>query len=214
MTITIPTGDLTGVLADVIPFAHPKADAGALNCIRLDWDGEYLHATATDRIRVGISTWHPDDEPDDDGQDDLFARWGGADDPWSILMPLDDAKDIVSNYKLGPKEYRVPLTIDMHEGVLKIERSRDTGHSRLVMQIQGVLDEFPDVRKFLREADRAIPVTGQRYTAKFLADFAKVRPRGPLELAFSKGLTHISIGERFVGAIAPIADDKPAPAAA
>lgn len=212
--ITIPTGDLTGVLADVVLFAHPKADAGVINCVRLEWDGEYLHAAATDRIRVGISTWHPDDEPDDDGQDDLFATWGGADDPWSILMPLDDAKDIVSNYKLGPKEYRVPLTIDLHQGVLKIERSRDTGHSRLVMQIQGVLDEFPDVRKFLREADQATPVTGQAYTAKFLADFAKVRPRGPLALAFSKRLTHVSIGERFVGAIAPLSDDVPARPAA
>lgn len=212
--ITIPTGDLTGVLGDVVSFAHPKPDGGALNCVRLEWDGEYLHALTTDRIRVGISTWHHDDEPDDDGQDDLFAKWGGADDPWSILMPLDDAKDLISNYKLGPKEYRVPLTIDMHLGVLKVERSRDTGHSRIVMQIQGVLDEFPDVRKMLREADRLVPVTGQRYTAKWLADFAKVRARGPLQMTYAKGLTHISIGERFVGAIAPMPEDRPAAAAA
>jgi hypothetical protein len=208
--ITIPTGDLTGVLADVVNFAHPKADVGTLNCVRLDWDGEYLHATATDRIRLGISTWHPDDEPDDDGQDDLFSNWGGADNPWSILMPLDDAKDVISNYKLGPKEYRVPLTIDLHQGVLKVERSRDTGHSRLVMQIQGVLDEYPNVREMLANNDRIEPVTGQKYTAKFLADFAKVRARGPLQLAFAAGLTHVTIGKRFVGAICPLPEDRAA----
>jgi hypothetical protein len=212
--ITIPTGDLVGVLGDVALLAHPKPEGGTLNCVRLEWDGGMLHALATDRIRAGVSSWHPTDEPDDDGQDDLFATWGGADDPWAILLPLDDVKDLIGAYKLGPKEYRVPLTIDMHLGVLKVERSRDTGHSRIVMQIQGVLDEYLDVRKLFRDTAQLQPVTGQRYTAKFLADFAKVRPRGPFEMAFAKGLTHITIGERFVGAITPIPEDRPERAAA
>jgi hypothetical protein len=209
--ITIPTGDLVGVLADVVLFAFPKADLPGINCVRLEWDGGMLHALATDKIRAGISSWHPTDEPDDDGQDDLFAKWGGADDPWSLLLPLDDAKDLVANYKLGPKEYRVPLTIDVHDNVLKVERSRDTGHSRIVMQIEGQFVDFPDLRKLLAAADQVRSVRGQRYTARMLADFAKVRPRGPFEMTFAKGLTHITIGERFVGAIAPMSDDKDAP---
>lgn len=127
--ITIPTGDLTGVLGDVIPFAHRDDDLPTLSCVRLEWDGHTLHALTTDRYRIGWSQWHPDDEPDGESQDDLFTRWGGADDAWWIYLPLDDAKDVVAAYKLGPKEQRTPLTIENLDGQLKVVRSRDTGYS-------------------------------------------------------------------------------------
>ncbi|MBM0235923.1 hypothetical protein JNW88_00275 [Micromonospora sp. ATA32] len=62
--ITIPTGDLVGVLADVIPFAFPEDDLPHVNCVRLEWDGEMLHAEATDTLHAARSSWHPDDDRD------------------------------------------------------------------------------------------------------------------------------------------------------
>lgn len=202
--ITIPTGDLTGILADVIPFALPEDDLPSLNCVRLHWDGKQLHAMATDRYRAAISTWDPYDLPVHDTQDDLFTSWGSGDEPWSAILPLDDAKEIVKVFKLGPKETQVPLTVDLDNGRLKVARARETGYSALTAVMTAVLVEFPDVRALLAKADVIEEVRGLAYTAKFLADFAKVRPRGPLELTFASGLTHVSIGERFVGAITPV----------
>jgi hypothetical protein len=142
--ITIPTGDLTGVLADVIPFAFPKDDFPLLNVVRLEWDGQQLHALTTDRYRIGWSTWEPGDVgKDEEVQDDLFSEWGSADDPWRCTLVLADAVEIAKVFKLGHKESQVPLTVDY-------------------------------------EVDR------RRLTVKR-----------------AKGLTHVSIGERFVGAIMP-----------
>lgn len=79
--ICVPTGDLTGILADVTHFASPDLEVPQLNCVRVEWDGEMLHALATDTIRIAWSSWHRDDEPDGETQDDLFTEFGGADDP-------------------------------------------------------------------------------------------------------------------------------------
>jgi hypothetical protein len=205
MTITVPTGDLVGVLADVIPFASTDKEDAILNTVRLEWDGDMLHALATDRVRIGWSTWHPDDEPDGEAQDDLFTKWGSGDDPWSVVIPLGDAKDIVDAYKLPVKEQRVPLTLDAVDGSVRVIRSRDTGHSAITIVVPGQLVDYPDVPKLLGEADRIEPVSSLAYGAKLLGDFSKVRPRGPMELTFTgpTGLTHIAIGKRFIGAIMP-----------
>lgn len=211
--IIVPTGELVGILADVIPFAATDKDLPSVNAVRLEWDGQHLHALATDRVRVGISTWDPDDDPEEDAQDDLFTEMGGADDAWAVVMPLPDAKDMVSAYKLDAKGYNVPLTVDAEPGRVKVVRSRDTGHSAITMAVDCPLSlEFPDVRAILDKAQDAQPFASICYTAKALADFAKVRPRGPLKLTFTgeRGLTRVSIGERFLGAIVPVrerADD-------
>ncbi len=204
--ITIPTGDLTGVLADVVHLAHPDHELPALNAVRVEWDGRMLHALATDMIRVGISSWHPDDEPDGDAQDDLFTTFGGVDDPWGLSIPLDDAKDLIKVFKLPTKEQRTPLQVGHVDGRLKVLRHRDTGYSALTAVVDGVGEPFPDVRGLLAGADRIEPVKEAAFTAKWLADFARVRPRGPMELMFTgpESLCHVAIGSRFVGAIAPV----------
>lgn len=213
MTITIPTGDLCGVLADCLPFAHPT-DIPVLNTVRLEWDGQSLHAMATDRYRLAWSTWDPDDEPDAEGdqQDDLFTRWGSDDAGWTLLLPQPDVKDLISNFKLKPKERGCPLTIertvDAAGPQLTVDRSRLTGHSALRMVIVGDQSdaEYPDLRKLLADNSTAEPVRTLAYEPQRLADFGKVRPRGPMRLTFTgeHGLTHIEIGERFVGAIQPV----------
>lgn len=204
--ITIPTGDLTGILGDVIPFASSDKDDPILNAVRVEWDGRMAHALATDRYRVAISTWNPHDLPERDTQDDLFTEWGGADDPWAVVVPLDDAKDVVAAYKLGAKEMGVPLTVDVHDYRLKVARSRDTGHSAITMAVEVPMIEWPDVRKLLADNSTVQPFAQLAYTPKLLADFAKVRPRGPMELTFcgEKGFTLVQIGERFSGAIMPV----------
>lgn len=216
MTVTIPTGDLCGILADTIPFALPGDDLPILNSVRLEWDGEQLHAMATDRYHIGWSTWRPDDQPDTDGdqQDDLFTEWGSGDNPWHLYIPLADAKDIVSNYKLPPKERGAALTVG-HDWAasgqqLTVDRSRLTGHSALRMVVAGAVgDDFPDLRKLLADASTARPVKDIGFTPRYLADFAKVRPRGPLRMTFTgEGkLVHVTIGDRFVGAIQSVKEE-------
>lgn len=208
--ITIPTGDLCGILADCLPFVFPSDEIPVLNSMRLEWDGQQLHAMATDRVRVAWSTWDPSDDPDAEGdqQEDLFTSWGGADDPWHVLLAQADAKDLVSNFKLKPKERGCPLTVQLDDGVLRVERSRMTGHSALRMDIVGTpMDtDWPDLRKLLGDHSTAAPVRSLAYTPQRLADFGKVRPRGALKLTFTgeHKLTHVEIGERFVGAIQPV----------
>lgn len=206
MTITIPTGDLTGVLGDTIPFASPDDEVPQFNCVRLEWDGDMLHALSADGIRVAWSQWHPDDEPEGETQDDLFTEFGGADDPWAAILRLDDAKEMVETFKLGPKEQRVPLTVDCDGGQITVKRSRDTGYSAHTLTVPTPLLETPDVRKLLADLDHREHIGEVAFTAKFLADFGKVRPRGPLEFTFTGATkpTLVRVGKRFCGAIMPV----------
>ncbi|WBB94237.1 hypothetical protein [Verrucosispora sp. WMMC514] len=206
--ITIPTGELTGILADCIPFVFPDSDLPAINCVRVEWDGDMLHALATDRYRIAWSTWHPDDDPDIESQDDLFTTWGSADDPWTATITLDDAKELVKVFKLPAKEQRVPLTVEFAGGQVTVRRDRDTGYTALRLDIPDQLAEFPDVRKLLADGDRVEPVPGLAFNAKYLADFGKVRQRAAMQLSFtgSKTLAHVAIGKRFTGAIMPVTE--------
>lgn len=203
--ITIPTGDFTGILADVIPLASVDNEQPTINSVHLEWDGRMLHALATDRYRIGIASWHPDDEPEVQSQDDLFTKCGGGDDPWSVTVSLDDAKHLVKTFKLGIKQSRTPITVELLDLDMKVIRSRVTGHSAITATVDGISEPYPDLRQLLSECDAITPTAGLAYGARSIADFAKVRARGPLELDFtgSTGLTHVRIGERFIGAIMP-----------
>ena len=199
MTLTVPTWDLVGVIADCLPFASKDEEMPMLHGVRVEWDGERLHALATDRYRIAWSQWHPDDDPPTDTQDDLWTERGGADDPWSVFLHLDDATELVKVYKLPLKQSSTPLTVDMDtdRGRLTIKRDRDTGHSAITAVFDGQL--LAD-NSALGEVDQAA------FTAKYLADFAKVRCSGPMMMRFTgpDRLVHVSIGERFVGAIMPV----------
>lgn len=214
MTITISTGDLCGILGDCIPFALPSEDLPVLNAVRLEWDGDQLHALATDQVRIAWSTWDPGDDPDVEGafQPDLMTEYGGADDPWSIMLPLPDAKELERNFRLKPKERGCPLTVDFDDGQLRVDRSRNTGHSalRMVVAADPFAADWPDVRGLLAKHSTAAPLLNISYTARLLADFGKVRPRGPLRLTFTGETkpTLVEIGKRFVGAIQPVREEN------
>lgn len=208
MTVTITTADLIGLLGDTIPFAFPDDDLPSINAIRLWWDGDMLHTQATDRYRIAWSSWSPDDEPERDYQADLLAQVGSGDDPWQVLIPLDEAQQLVKAFKLPPKEAFAPLTLDADVNQLTVKRSRDTGHCATRIDVEGRdLADWPDVSKFLEAHDVVSKVDGLALNPKFLADFAKVRSRGcPLSLRFTgdDSAVLVSIGERFVGSIMPV----------
>lgn len=205
MSITIPTGDFTGLLGDTIPFAFTDAEIPALHGVKLHWDGEMLHALTTDRYRIGISSWKPGDiDPGVDVQDDMFTEWGSGDEPWTCFLDLPDAVEMARVFKLPAKEMQTPLTVDYEADRrrLRVIRARETGHSAITIAAEHIDADFPDVRRLLASADQAMAKRTATFTAKLLADFAKVRPRGPMVMQFTKrGLVHVSIGERFVGAI-------------
>lgn len=208
--IVIPTSDLVGILSDVIPFAHPDDEATSMHCVRLTWDGEQLNAITTDGYRIGWASWMPGDvNAGQELQDELFTDWASGDEPWTMMLALPDAKEIVKVFKLGPKPGAVaPLFLDYDEERrrLKVERARESGHSAITYAAVDEFVEFPDVQRQLQEADMLTDVRSVVYHAPGLADFAKVRPRGPLVLVFAEGITHVSIGERFIGAIIPVRD--------
>lgn len=212
--ITVPTADLTGVLNDVIPFAYPEDDLPQINAVRLEWDGKRLHAIATDRTRIAWSTYDPTDPPEKEYQPALDTEWGGKDDPWALSLSLEDAEHLAKTYKLGGKQCYVPLTVEHDTNTVKVARSRNTGFSAItfVATDRTNLDQggFPDVRAVLSKADTAKATKELALSAKLIADFAKVRPRGAMHCTFTgtNSLVHITIGQRFVGAIQPVREEQ------
>lgn len=218
--IVVPTGEFLGLLSDAIPFADADKSATTHACVLLEWDGAMLHTQATDRSFWGHASWHPKDDPDTDvEQESLLAQWGGADEPWRCVIELPDAKDVVKNFKLGPKEWGITLHVDLVGARLRISRDRDDEHSALRQDLEcrawpvtGQL--FPDVAEWLapRVKTRNRATETVSFAARRLAAFAKVRQRGPITFKFwgETGATDITIGERFEGAIRP---SKPAESA-
>jgi hypothetical protein len=97
--ITIPTGELTGLLSDVLVFAFPEDDLPHVNCVRIEWDGEMLHAEATDTLHAARSSWHPDDIDGNDSQPSLHNPLGGDDDRWVVI-----AVPRLPRSRLGPND--------------------------------------------------------------------------------------------------------------
>lgn len=202
--ITIPTADLTGVLADVLPFAFPEDDLPHVNCVRIEWDGDMLHAEATDTLHAARSSWHPDDDRDgNNGQATLTNPLGGADDRWALIVAYADAKEVVKDYKLPAKESGCPLELDYHRGALTIRRSRDTGHTAKKITLEGRMVDFPTVGRILDEAPPEHPTGKVRYAGASFARVGQVRQRGLMELTHGRSRTHVTIGDRFVASLAP-----------
>lgn len=211
MTVTIPTGDLTGLLGDVIPFAS-NDDESQLHRVRLEWDGTLLHAMANDGFHLAWSSWHPEDAHDEPRQDSLFAEYGGPEEPWAVEITLSDAKHVRATFKLGKKEWATPVTLALAEdGSLMVARSHETGYSALTATLEPRGDVLAAIPSTLAQHDVTKKSSTLRCSARLLADFAKVRPRGPLHITFTERIAHVSIGDRFMGAIVPTYDDREEP---
>lgn len=201
--ITIPTGDLTGILSDAVPFASPEKDLPDSHCVRIFWDGNTLHTQAHDEIHMGWSRWTADEDHVQDSKDFPANGWGGADDPWSVTIRLDDAKHLIKTYQLGAKQYFVPLTVEPTGHGLRIQRTRDSGRSAISTVVRDTAATFVDLQRFLAEHDTIEAVQHVNVDAKRLAAFSKVRPRGAMLTRFTgegKPLI-VTIGDQFTGAI-------------
>lgn len=212
MTLTIPTSELVGGLADVIPFAYPKADDPACNTVRLEWDGDTFHAMATDRRFAGWSRWNVDDEPADGepAEDDLFTTWGSDDGPWVAYIGLDDAVEARKMFKLPAKQGRIPVTVHVEHKMVTIRRGPEGGQNAITLEISTdptMIEQGLDVRAFIDTTEAAPgPVETIRFDPTRLAAFAKVRSHGPMVVRFTSAHkpAWVGIGTRFSGIVAPI----------
>lgn len=217
MTITIPTCELAGLLNDAAAFAATDKDDIVRRTVHLEWDGQQLHALATDGYHFGWTRWNPDDPPPeglDEVQEDLFTDWGGDDEPWAATVDLDDAKEAAKVFRLPMKEGWTPLTLDAGWDTIVVGRSRIGAHTALKQEMRrNVLPAktaYPDLRALLNEDDRPDEPVGElAFIAARLANFARVRPRGPLELTFTgpSRKVRVRIGDRFDGLILPVRRD-------
>jgi len=220
MTLTIPTGDLVGILSDVLPFADPDKESPR-HAVRLWWDAAQLHAEAYSGPHWGRSTWDPDDQHFEEHQDSLITKWGSGDAPWSIVMELPDAKEIVKIYKLSGKGvYYTPLHLDNLGGPLRIVRSADSGHSAINLVVSEVFDTWPRIDQVMQLGQQQWQaVDDLRVNAGLLASFGSVRQRDVMRVRFTgpDSPIHVTIGGRFIGAVMPYREPErlaaaPAPA--
>jgi hypothetical protein len=213
VTLTIPTCELVGAINDVAAMAWDDDTLPMLNVVRLELDDEYLHAMATDRYRIGWTRWTPDDPPEEPEQETLGTEWGWDDHGWGISLRLADAQHLVKVFSLPAKEGWTPLTVEHTLRQLTVRRSADTGHPAYTATYDAADGEFPDIQAMLARTSTLDDVQQVAFNARYLADFAKVRSFGPLEMYFSgrHRPCHVKIGERFTGAVMPvrIADDGP-----
>lgn len=204
MTTTIPTADLHGILSDVIHFASPDKDDDQRRAVHLRWDGTLLYASATDAIRVAVSSWSPDDKPDKDVQGRLGEELGGGD-PFEVLLAHDDVKHLLDTAKPIKNLEYVPLHLDSDGWSLTVRRSKQTRVPGFSLAYDGLSHAYPDLREVVVTAmANAEPVKEIWLNAALMADFGKVRQRGgPAKYTFAgpDRPTVVEIGDRFVGAI-------------
>ncbi|WP_431728625.1 hypothetical protein [Verrucosispora sp. TAA-831] len=206
-TVYVPTADLLGLITDVSVLAGQEKEIPETYAVCIEWDGQQLHAMAGDDTRMGVSSWHPDDLPEEATQEGVFSRRGGHCDPWKIVLSLHDAADIVKTFKVSEKNRWVPLGLDFVPGVTachKLRVSRDTS-SGLTGKSIVALDrnvKFADVRDMLAAEPTPQKVTDVIVNGESFAAFGLVRQRGGgMKLTFADGRVRVTVGERFVGQI-------------
>jgi hypothetical protein len=205
--LIVPTGDLVGILSDVLPFA-PAGKDNAHYGVLLEWDGTALHAHAADGLSAGISTYDPED-PNDFGEDNDQA-WGpfGETPRWRVFVTADDVAEIVKTFKVPYKLRAIPLFLRVDEtgARLTIERHRASGKTAHVMTVEPTDADrsFRDIRAEVERFDKnpvelsRIPVWAHRVAAFEQAGRRGVMWQYPVEMS-DASLLVIRIGERFVG---------------
>ncbi|PZG06089.1 hypothetical protein C1I95_32330 [Micromonospora craterilacus] len=206
-TIHIPTRDFLGILTDVAGLAGQDKDIPETYAVCLEWDGEQLHAMAGDDVRMGVSSWHPDELPEEAAQDGLSARRGGLCDPWKIVIGVPDVKDMAATFKVSDKNWWVPLALDYMPGYtdrhkLRVARSTNSGLPGKTMVVLDRDVNFADVRRILAAEPAPQKVSDVLVNGELFAAFGAVRQRGgAMKLTFADGQVRVTVGERFVGQI-------------
>lgn len=213
MTLTLPTRELVGLLADVYPFADPDEDNPAWHRVVIRWEDNRLHALAGSSFRAAWMSWGPDD-----GDAPIPGLEYPTDvDDWTMAILPKEAKEIATKFKVNAKDGDSPLRITGTPDRLTVERDSDTivGVALRSVALARPWDDAPDIATIIsavREESRNCPArTEVAYNGFSLADYANpkvVRQRGPVELRFGPKSTYIRIGEHFQGAIAQATVDR------
>lgn len=212
----IPSGDLVGLINDVLPLAGQDKEIPETYAVRVQWDGKQLHVMATDELRMGVSSWHPDDLPESAEQEGVFARRGGTARPWSIVLGLPDAALLAKTFKVSEKNWWVPLGLDYIEGItdrakLRVARNTDSGLPGLAVTVVDRDVDLPDVRQLLDVVPLPRAVESIEFNPAWLAAFGQVRPRGgglKFTFAGTEGMALVTVGDRFRGGLFPIRQSR------
>lgn len=201
--ITIPTCELIGASKDALQFTAPEKDFPEFARIQFAWDGETLHVTATNIITDCHGTWDPVSD-DYDGDDRWEATgWGGADDPWTVVVSAEHVKHMAKSFDVATKLARCPLTMEVDRARLLVKRSHDTGLSEAAHRYTGSLDPFPDVEKQIADAGLPHPVEVVHVGgpgALAVAQVAKRRGCGVRWVPRETAVT-ATVGDRFTAAV-------------
>jgi hypothetical protein len=213
--ITISTGDLLGLLTDVMPLATDSKDSPQYGVL-LEWtdamsDGGRLRAHATNGgLTAGVSSWDPDDREIYVAPDEFAYVPGRSfeDEPaWRAFIAMPDVAEIVKTFKLPAKFLWIPLRVKVNDTGTRliIERSRDTGKTQHLMTVQptGTEAAVPDIDAMVEGAlHRLRPRNGIKMWGHRIAAFANASRRGPLDLTFTNaGPVVVRVGDRFAGTL-------------
>lgn len=226
--ITISTREFVGMLKDVSPFASTEPE-NSNRVVRLEWDGETLTVSATDRARAAKETWTPDDEQYDHHAEDAYVDYNVEEGTplFSVRLDLDDVKSIIKAFTLkGIKRQHAPITITVKEAsfeentyTVKLSRSRSDEWSPLAFHATGQgaprEGEYPelDIESLIARTENVEAyLPGVAWNPEYLTAFGKVRPLGPLEMNFTGEfqVVRFNMGSRFLGIIQPAKVEKPA----
>lgn len=209
MTLTLPTRELVGLIADVLPFASGDDEDTTWHRVIIRWDGSRLHAMAGDGVRLAWMSWGPDDgdAPALPGFDPYAVP---ADTDWELALLPENAKEIATKFKVSAKEGELPVRVDGSSDSLRVERDAESAGVALRSEALSRpwddnaprIDEF--ITKMAEEAEAGAARKGIAYSGFHLADFCdpkRVRQRGVVELKFGRAATYIRIGRWFRGAV-------------
>ena len=205
--IELPTMEFVGALNDVIPFASTEKDDPGYSVVRMDWTGDGLFLMASNRhqhVRYETDSRIWQNEPDDD--------------PYSVRIPLSDAKMLASAFKLPTKHSYVTVGIAVNsfsvgENLYRVTFSREGSdeYSRLALNVFGrgrpMTDADPKETDIPEEIAKWKGVVASRevtaWSPKSLANFGKVDRHGAILLEFLKDSdgspVRVSSGPRFEG---------------
>ncbi|MEU1761333.1 hypothetical protein [Micromonospora sp. NPDC005652] len=154
--ISIPTYNLVGMTADVLPFAPSARTDRERAFLRYRCDGRSLEVSTYDDTRAAVATWTPPEVP------------GGLDEPWEVLISTSDAKDLANGFKLtGARANEVYLTVESVHGDLVVTRKASDDEKLSVSGKRA---------RYTGSLDAILPHPHERY-----ADLGERAPQRPVD---------------------------------
>jgi DNA polymerase III sliding clamp (beta) subunit (PCNA family) len=192
-TITLDAAELERVLVNGALFAAPAKDyLPALEVVRFTWDGDTLHAVATNRYVLSMEQVEYHGDGNTEGRDEFSI--GTA-----------DAKRVVSLLK-ALRSPRFPVAVKYDSQSAKATFMID-GDTLIVSTEHG---EFPKWRSLVPADDEGEPVGAITLGAQWLALFAKVKAYkgSPVRFAFNTATkpVRVTIGDAFKAIVIPLRD--------